>query len=111
MQITAPLLEQGKHILKAVGIVLTLVPPIRAVAVFITTRVIKDIGATATEDVPRAPELEVTVGVKTALVATRALVAVKEATLLAEPRVPTLAPILVIEAQFLLIEVLISATC
>ena len=122
-------MEQGTYILKAAGIVLTLVLPIGAailkgaaklVAVFVIIRVIKDIGAIAVEDTPRAntlPRLEVAAGIETALVAASALVAVEEATPLvaiaplAEPRVPTLAPILVIEAQSLLREVLISATC
>jgi len=107
--------------LKAAGMVPILVPLIgvaalkgaaKSIAIFITIRVIKDVKAIAPKDAPRAntpPRLEVTVGIKTALVA------VKEATLLvaiaplAKPRVPTLAPILVIKAQSLLREVLISA--
>jgi len=95
--------------LKAVGVVLILVPLIRAAAVFVTVRVIKDIRAVAVEDIPKAPELEVTIGVETALVATGALAVVEEVTPLAEPRVPTLAPILVIKTQSLLREVPISA--
>jgi len=99
------LLEQGKYILKAIGAVLILVLLIRAVAVFVIIRVINDIRAIAVEDIPRVPRLEVVVGVETALAV------VKEATPLAKPRVSTLAPILVIKAQFSLREVLISAAC
>ena len=112
--------------LKAAGIVLTLVLLIGVVtlkgvaeaAAAFMVRVVKDIRAAAIENTLRAntlPRLEVAADIETALVATGALAVVEEATPLvaiaplAKLRVPTLAPILVIEAQSLLREVLISA--
>ena len=136
MQTTAPSLEQGTHVLEAAGAVPTPVPPIGAAAlegtagaaalegaagaaaVFVATSVVKDVGAAAAEDAPGAntpPGLEVTAGVETALVAAGELAAAEEAAPPvaaappAEPRVPAPAPILVIEAQFPLREVPISA--
>ena len=135
MQTTAPLLEQGTHVLEAAGAVPTPVPPIGAAtlegaagaatlegaagaaAVFVTTSVVKDVGAAAAEDAPGAktpPGLEVATGVEMALVAAGALAA-EEATPPvatappAEPKVPAPAPILVMEAQLPLREVPISA--
>ena len=102
--------------LKAASAVLILVLPIgvatlkeaaELVAVFVIIRVIKDVRAIAVEDTPGANmllRLEVAVGIETALVAAGALIVVEEATSLVaiaplgKPRVPTLAPILVIEA-------------
>ena len=90
MQTTAPSLEQGTHVLEAAGAVPTPVPPIgaatlegaaEAAAVFVTTRVVKDVGAAAVEDAPGAnatPGLEVAAGVETALVAAGALAAAEE---------------------------------
>ena len=121
------------YILKATNIVLTLVLLIGAVilegvmileraakaaAIFITIRVVKDVKAAAVEDILRAnmlPKLGVAIGIKIALVAISILAAVEKATLLvaiallAKPKVPAPVPILVMEAQFLLREVLISA--
>ena len=114
MQITALLLEQGTYILEAAGVVPTLVLLIGAATLKGAAEVaaVEDtLGANTTF------RLEVAAGVEMALVAAGALAVAEEATLLvaiallAKPRVPALAPILVIEVQSLLREVPISAAC